>query len=183
MWGTSIRHQRLHCSKTICLPLNISEKFHLQHFFEKLRDAETIITFTSVDTIQKSIILWTNIDHSSKRGPPLFFHSDTSPRFGNSLVQSVNKTHILVVAVKLICLFFLNILSFNFVQTPNKSLRFRIFSRSYVNCPVDVSTNYYYSSTAFFHLFVSSDLCNLLFLSTPVAQMLLTFLYTLNGTT
>ena len=166
MWGTSIRYQRLHCSITICLPLNISEKLHLQHFFEKLRDAETIITFISVDTIQKSLILWTNIDYSSKRRPPLFFHLDTSPRYGNSLVHSVNKTHILVVAVKLIWLFFLNILSFNFVQTPNKSKN--------VNCPVDVSSNRCDSST---------DLCNLLFLSTSVAQMLLTFLYTLNCTT
>ena len=33
---------------------------------------------------------------------------------------------------------FLNILSFNFVQTPNKSLRLRRFRRSYANCPVVV---------------------------------------------
>ena len=68
------------------------------------------------------------------------FHSHTKPVFGQVLVHSVDKTHVLVVTVALIWLLFLNILSFNFVQMPNKSLRFRRFSRSYVNHPVVAST-------------------------------------------
>ena len=30
----------LHCSRIICLPLNIPEKFHWQYLFEKLEEAE-----------------------------------------------------------------------------------------------------------------------------------------------
>ena len=64
------------------------------------------------------------------------FHLHTKPVFGRVLVHSVDKIDVLVVTVELIWLLFLNILSFNFVQTPNKSLRFRRFRRSYVNHPV-----------------------------------------------
>ena len=44
---------------------------------------------------------------------------------------------------------FLNILSFNFVATPRKSLRFTRFIRSYVNRPAVVLTNHCQSYTAF----------------------------------
>ena len=51
------------------------------------------------------------------------------PILGHVLVHSVDKTHVLVVAVELIRLLFLNIFSFNFVPTPNKSLRFTRFKK------------------------------------------------------
>ena len=47
---------------------------------------------------------------------------------------------------------FCNILPFNFVPTPNKSLRFRGFRRSSGNHPVFVVANHYQSCTAFFCL-------------------------------
>ena len=61
----------------------------------------------------------------------------------------MDKTHVLVVTVDLIWLLFLNILSFNFVATPRKSLRFTRFIRSYVNRPAVVLTNHCQSYTAF----------------------------------
>ena len=86
-------------------------------------------------------------------------------------------------------LFFLNILSFNFVPTPKISLRLTRFRRSIVNCPA-VLTNL--TSYAAFLLDVRCavqsghvpvccsclspmivDLHNLFLWSTPVAQMLL----------
>ena len=57
---------------------------------------------------------------------------------GQILIQSDDKTHILVVTVKLIWLLFLNILSFNFIPKPNKSLGFTRFRRSYLNRPAAV---------------------------------------------
>ena len=44
----------------------------------------------------------------------------------------------MVVTVELTCLLFLNILPFNFVPTPNKSLRFTRFRKSYVYRPAVV---------------------------------------------
>ena len=85
--------------------------------------------------------------HSNKWGPPPFFHSDTNPVIGHVLVYSVGKTHILVVTVELIW-WFLNILFFNFVPTPNKSLRFTRFRRSCVNRPAVVLINQCQSYTA-----------------------------------
>ena len=55
-------------------------------------------------------------------GPWPFFHLDTIPVLGHALIDSVDKTYFLVVTVQLIWLLFLNILSFNFVPMPNKSL-------------------------------------------------------------
>ena len=89
-----------------------------------------------------------NVYYSSKRKPPLFFHLDTSPVLGHVLVHSVDKAHVPVVPLKLIWLF-LSILSFNFVPTPNKSLRFTRFRRSCVNRPAVVLTNHCQSYTAF----------------------------------
>ena len=72
--------------------------------------------------IQHPGILKNNINHLSKRGPPPFFHSDTNPVRGNVLVHSVEKkTRVLVVTGELIWLLILNILSFNYIQTTNKS--------------------------------------------------------------
>ena len=114
----------LHDSRMIYLPFNFSEKLHWQHLFEKLGEAEAIITFISVNTIQHPLILKSNIDHSSKQGPPPFFHLDTSPVLCHSLVHFDDKTHVLAEKVELIWCFFLNIVSFNFVEMPNKSFRF-----------------------------------------------------------
>ena len=58
----------------------------------------------------------------SKRGTPPFFHSGTNLVLGNALVHPFEKNPVLVVTAKLIWLFFLNILSFNLIQTLNKSL-------------------------------------------------------------
>ena len=60
----------------ICLGLNISEKLHYQHLFEKLGEAET------------QELLNNNKDHSRKRGRPPFFHSDTNLVFSHILVHS-----------------------------------------------------------------------------------------------
>ena len=96
--------------------------------------------------------------------------------------------------MKLIWLLFLDILSFNFDQTPNKSLRFRKFRRSYAHLSVVFQTNHCQICTAFFCLmsavqsrphsflffcgcFVSLTIVQLrdpFLLNTPVAQMLLT---------
>ena len=54
------------------------------------------------------------------------------------LVHSIDKTHVLVVAVELTWLLFLNMLSFNLVPTLNKSLRFTRFRKSYVYRPAVV---------------------------------------------
>ena len=90
-----------------------------------------------------------NIYHSNKRGPPPFFYLDTNPVTGHALVHCAAKTHVLIVRVDLILLFFLNILSFNFVATLRKSLRFTRFIRSYVNRPAFVLSNHCQSYTAF----------------------------------
>ena len=101
------------------------------------------------------------------------------------MVHSVDKTHVLDATVDLIWLLFLNILSFNFVATPRKSLRFTRFIRSYVNDPAVVLTNHCQSYTAFLldvrfsklpcsiflQLFVPNDSAFAL-LSTLVARML-----------
>ena len=111
---------------------------------------------------------------------------------GNILVHSVDKTHVVVETVELVWLFFLNIVSFNFMPTPNKSLRFTRFGRSYVNRTAVVLTNHCQSYTAFclmcavqkghvhFFFFLQpfvpndSHLRNLFLLSIPAARMLLT---------
>ena len=81
----------LHDSEIICLPLNIIEKVYWQHLFEKLGEAETIITFISVNTLQHPLILRNNIDYWSKMmEPPPFFHLDISPAPCHVLVHSVD---------------------------------------------------------------------------------------------
>ena len=54
------------------------------------------------------------------------------------LVYSIDKTHVLIVTVELAWLLFLNMLSLNFVPTPNKSVRFTEFRKSYVYRPAAV---------------------------------------------
>ena len=114
----------------------------------KSQKRQRLIAFIFVNTIQYPCTLKNNIYRSNKRGPPPFFHLDTSPVLGHVLIHSVGKTHVLVAAVELIWMLFLNILSFNFVPTPNKFLRLKRFRKSYVNRP-DVVLTHHTSYTAF----------------------------------
>ena len=84
--------------------------------------------------------------YPNKRGPPQFFHLDTNPIIGHALVHSVDKTYVLVVTVDLIWLLFLNILSFNFVATLRKSLRFTRIIRSYAVVLTNNYQSYVYCS-------------------------------------
>ena len=79
-----------------------------------------------------------NIYLSNNQGPPPFFHLDTNLVLDQVLVYSIDKTYVLVVTVELTWLLFLNIVCFNFVPTPNKSLRFTRFQKSYVYRPAVV---------------------------------------------
>ena len=125
--------------------------------------------------------------HSNKRAPSPLFHPHTNPAIGHAVIHSVDKTHVLVVAVELTWLFFLNILSFNFVPTPRKSFRFTRLRRSYVNRPVVVLTNHCQSYTAFllnvlcwkwprsfFLQLLAPNDSTFVLLSTSVARILLT---------
>ena len=113
----------LYGSGIICLPLNIPEKLHWQHLFEKPEEAETHRLYLSwYNTIQYPCILKNNIYHSNKRVPPSFFHSYTNPVFGHVLIHYFVRIHVLVVTEKLIWLLLLNILSFNFVPKLSKFL-------------------------------------------------------------
>ena len=128
--------------RILCLPLNISEKLDWQRILEKVEEAEACpVSFVNI--IQYPRTLKNNIYHSNKRGPPPFFNNILY------LVHSVDKTHVLVVTMELIWSLLLNILSFNFVQTPNKSLKSTRLRRSYVNHSVVVLTNHCQSYTAF----------------------------------
>ena len=115
----------------------------------KNQKRQRLITLIFVNTIQYLRTLKINIYHLNKQGPPTFFHPDTNPVIGHGLVHSVDKSHVLVVTVELIWLLLLNMLSFNFVPTPRKSLKFKKFRRSYVNRPVVVLTNHCQSYTVF----------------------------------
>ena len=141
--------------------------------------------------MQYPCTLKSNIYHSNKRGPPPFFRLDTNPVLGHVLINSVDKTQVLVVTVELIWLLFLNIISFNFAETLNKFLMLKRFRKNYVNRSDVVLTNHT-SYIAFLldvrcavqcgHVpFFSSclypmleHLRNLFLLSTPVPRMLLT---------
>ena len=115
----------------------------------KNQKRQKLIVFIFFKTIQQPRTLKNNIYHSNKWGPPLFLHLDTDPTIGHTLVDSVDKTHVLDVTVDLIWLLFLNMPFFNFVATPRKSLKFTRFIRSYVNRPAVVQTNHCQSVTAF----------------------------------
>ena len=153
----------------------------------KNQKRQRLITFIFVNRIQYPRTLKNNIYSSNKWGPPLFLHLGTSPVIAHALVHSVDKTHVMVVTVDLIWFLFLNMLSFNFVATPRKFLRFTRFIRIYVNRPAVVLTNHCQSHTAFLldvrcsklpcsiflQLFIPNDSAFVL-LSTLVARMLLT---------
>ena len=108
------------------------------------------------------------------------------PMLGHVLVHSVDKTHVLVVTVELICYCSWINTFFNFVLIPNKSLRFARFRRSYVNRTAFIPTNHCQGYTAFlsdvrcskwpYSFFCKClspvHLRNLFFLSTRVARML-----------
>ena len=90
--------------------------------------------------------------HSNKREPlPFVIYI---PIHGHVLVHYVDKTHVMVVTVELICLLVLNIFSFNFVSTPNKSPSFARFRRSYVSHPAIGLTNHSYTVFFFFFCFL-----------------------------
>ena len=120
----------LHGSRLICLPLNISEKLQ---------------AIRSRDSSTSSLLMWynthafwrttSNIELLNKRGS-----SDNNLILGNALVNPV----------ELIRLLFLKILSFNFLQTLSKSLRFRKFRRSNVHHFVVVQTNYFQVTLLFY---------------------------------
>ena len=87
--------------------------------------------------IQYSRTLKNNIYLSNKLGPPPFFHSDTNPVLDQELAHSIDKTHVLVVTVKLTWLLF-SFVMLSFVPTSNKSLRFTGFRKSYVYRPAAI---------------------------------------------
>ena len=112
--------------------------------------------------------------HSNKRASPPFFHSDNNPVLGYVLVHYVDKPHVLVVAVELIWLLFLNILPFKF-----------FFRLPAVNQPLPKLHCFFalltlFKAVTFFFFFfklflpMMVHLRNPFLLSTPVAQMLLT---------
>ena len=111
----------LHGSKIIWLPFNVPEKLFWQHLFQEPEETETHSLYLS----QYNTIA-THPDEQyppfNQRGPLPFFHLDANPALGHVLVHSVDKPHDLVVIVELIWLLSLNVLSFNFISTPNKSL-------------------------------------------------------------
>ena len=99
--------------------------------------------------------------------------------------MGIDKTHVLVVTVELTWLLFLNMLSF--ISTPNKSLRFTGFRKSYVYHPAVVpikgtllsclmctaqSGNFPFFCSCLFRMIV--HLCNLSLQSALVARILLT---------
>ena len=115
--------------------------------FSKSQKRQRLITFIFVNTIQYPRTLKNNIYHSNNGNHHQFLIRISI--LGHALVHSVDKTHVLVVTVKLIGLLFLNIFSFNFAPTLNKSLRFTRFRRSYVNHTAVVLTNHCQNYTAF----------------------------------
>ena len=130
----------LYGSGIICLPLNIPEKLHWQHLFQRA-ERQRVIAFILLNIRQYSRTLKNNIHHSNKRVPPPFFHSDTSPVFSDVLIHSFDKTHVLVVTVELNWLLLLNIPSLNFVPTLNKPVRLARFRISYVKRPAVILTS------------------------------------------
>ena len=88
----------------------------------KSQKRQRLIASILVNTIQYPRTLKNNTYHSNKRVPTSLFYSDTNSVFGHVLIHSFDKTHILIVTVELIWLLLLNILSFNFIPTPNKFL-------------------------------------------------------------
>ena len=111
----------LYGSGIIFFPLNF-QKNCIDNISSKSQNRQRLIAFILVNTIQYPNTLRNNIYYSSKRVPPPVFHSSTNPVLCQVLIQSFDKTQVLVVTVELIWLVLLNILSFNYVPMPNKFL-------------------------------------------------------------
>ena len=109
----------LHGSRLICLPLNTLEKLQAR----RGRDSST-----------SSLLMWYNTH--------IFWRTTPNIETSNALVHRFEKIPVLVVTVELIWLLFLNILSFNFLQTPNKSLKFIKFRKSNLHRSVVVQTKH-----------------------------------------
>ena len=118
------------------------QKNCINNISSKNQKRQRVIALILVNTIQYPRTLKNNIYYSSKRIPPPFFHSDTNPVFCHVLIHSLDKTHVLVVTVKLIWSLLLNILSFNFVRIFYfNSGRLARFRRSYVKRRAVVPTS------------------------------------------
>ena len=117
-------------------------KIALTTFIRKARRGRDSSSSSFFNTIQYPSTLKNNVYHSYKRKPPTFFHSDTNtwPRSGPFCRQNPCSPW----TVELIWLLFLNIFSFKFVLTTNKSLRFTRFTRSYVNRPAVGLPNHFH---------------------------------------
>ena len=98
-----------------------SKKITLTSLFEKQDETEThrlcLTWYNKIPTHPEEQHL-----PFKQTGTTIIFHTDTNPVFGHVLIHSFNKAHVLVVTMELIWLLLLNILSFNFVLTPNKFL-------------------------------------------------------------
>ena len=112
---------------------------------------QRLIAFIFVSTIQYPRTLKNTIYHLNNWVPRPFFHSDTNLVLCHVLVHSVDKNHVVVVAVELLpWLFSLNILFFYCVPTPSKSLNLTRLKKSYVNHPAVVLINHCLSYSTFF---------------------------------
>ena len=132
----------LNGSRIICLLLNFSEKLHSKSW--KGRDSSPLSLLIRYNTHAP----WKTTSTIQTNGNHHHFFIRISI-LGHVLVYSVDKTHDLVVTVELIGLLFFNIFSFNFAPTPNKSLKFTRFRRSYINHSAFVLNNHCQSYTAF----------------------------------
>ena len=97
-------------SRIICFPLNIPEKLHGQHLFEKPEEVETHRIYL-VNRMQYPCTLKSNIYYSNKQGTRPFFHLENNPALGHVLIYSVDKTHVLVVIVEFGCCSWMHFLS------------------------------------------------------------------------
>ena len=111
---------------------------------------QRLIAFIFVSTIQYPRTLKNTIYHLNNRVPPPFFHSDTNLVLRHVLIHSVDKNHVVVVAVEISTwLFSLNILFFWCAPTPSKSLKLTRLKKSYVNHPAAVLINHCQSYSTF----------------------------------
>ena len=69
----------------------------------KSQKKQRLIAFILVNTIQYPCTLKSNIYQSNKQWTPSFFHLHTNLVLGHVLIHSVDKIHVLVVTVELIC--------------------------------------------------------------------------------
>ena len=103
-----------------------------QYIFEKLEKA---------DSSPSSLLTRYNTTHPEEQHLPLKQMRTTTIFFIWIPILQLATLIFFVKTVKLIWLLFLTVLSFNFVPTPGKSLKFTRFRRSYTQHPVVVLTN------------------------------------------